>query len=61
LAVSLAVKRVLESRLVHVSPFDPTPCIVASGVLIVSAALGCVIPARGAIRVDPIVALRHEQ
>jgi predicted permease len=60
LAASLAVNRLLESMLVQVSPSDPITLIVASAALIVSGALGCLIPARRAMRVDPVVALRHE-
>jgi putative ABC transport system permease protein len=60
LAASLAVNRVLASLLVQVSPADPISLVVASAALAVSATLGCLIPARRAMRVDPIVALRHE-
>ncbi len=60
LAASLAVNRVLESMLVRVSPADPVTLVAVSAVLIFSAALGCWIPARRAMRVDPVVALRHE-
>jgi predicted permease len=60
LAASLAVNRVLESMLIRVSPSDPVTLSVASGVLIASAMLGCWIPARRAMRVDPVVALRHD-
>jgi predicted permease len=60
LAASLAVNRVLKAALVQVSPSDPVTLIVASAVLILAAALGCWIPARRAMRVDPVTALRHE-
>jgi putative ABC transport system permease protein len=60
LAASLAVNRVLKSALVHVSPTDPITLVVASAALILAATLGCLIPARRAMRVDPLVALRHE-
>ncbi len=60
LAASFAVNRVLESALVRVSPSDPISLVVSSAVLICSAMLGCLIPARRAMRVDPLVALRHE-
>ncbi len=60
LAASLAVNRLLQSMLVQVSPSDPVTLVVASAVLILSAALGCWIPARRAMRVDPVVALRNE-
>jgi ABC-type antimicrobial peptide transport system permease subunit len=60
LAASLAVNRVLKAALVQVSPSDPVTLIVASAVLILAAVLGCLIPARRAIRVDPVTALRHD-
>ncbi len=60
LIASLAVNRVLQSALVHVSPQDPISLTVASIVLVLAAVLGCLIPARRAMRVDPVVALRHE-
>jgi putative ABC transport system permease protein len=60
LAASFAVDRVLQSELIHVSPSDPLTLTVASAVLIVAAVLGCLIPARRAMRVDPMEALRHE-
>ena len=60
LVASLAVNRVLISMLVQVSPSDPLTLMVASGVLVLAAMLGCWIPAQRAMRVDPVVALRHE-
>jgi putative ABC transport system permease protein len=60
LAASLAVNRVLKAELVQVSPADPIALAVASAALVLSAALGCWIPARRAMRVDPVVALRYE-
>jgi len=60
LAASGLVNRLLASELVQVSPSDPVSLAVASAALIGSAVLGCLIPARRAMRVDPIVALRHE-
>ena len=60
LAGSLAVNRLLKAELVQVSPTDPITLIIASAALILAAMLGCLIPARRAMRVDPIAALRHE-
>jgi ABC-type antimicrobial peptide transport system permease subunit len=60
LTASLAVNQLLKSMLVQVSPADPVTLLVASGALILAALLGCLIPARRAIRVDPVDALRHE-
>jgi putative ABC transport system permease protein len=58
LSASVGVNRLLESRLVEVSAFDPVTVAAASGVLVACAALGCVIPALRATRVDPAVVLR---
>jgi putative ABC transport system permease protein len=60
LAASFAVNRLLKAELVQISPSDPVTLGVASAVLILAATLGCVVPARRAMRVDPVVALRHE-
>jgi putative ABC transport system permease protein len=60
LAGALAVTPVLKSQLVQVSPTDPVTLVVSSAVLMVSATLGCWVPVRRAMRVDPVVALRCE-
>ena len=60
LPAALAVTPILKSQLVNISPTDPITLLVASGVLVLSATLGCWIPAHRAMRVGPAVALRHE-
>ncbi len=60
LVAALAVTPLLRTQLVGVSPADPLALVVASATLVASAALGCLIPARRAMRVDPMVALRHD-
>jgi ABC-type antimicrobial peptide transport system permease subunit len=60
IAAAIGVTRVLQGVLVQVSPSDPTTLIVVTLVLSMAAMLGCAIPARRAIRVDPVEALRHE-
>jgi putative ABC transport system permease protein len=56
---SLGLNRLLQSQLVQVSAADPLTYGVALLVLIASAALGCWIPARRAMRLDPLIALRQ--
>jgi putative ABC transport system permease protein len=60
LLASIAVNRSLESQLLRVSPYDPLTLMVSSIILVLAATVGCLIPARRAIRVDPVVALRHD-
>jgi predicted permease len=50
----------LRSMLFGVNPEDPRTMIVACLVLIIAAALAAYLPARRAMRVDPMVALRYE-
>jgi len=57
---SLAVTQVLTSLLFDVTPHDPWTLAGVAGVLMVVAAAACYAPARRAMRVDPIVALRHQ-
>jgi putative ABC transport system permease protein len=56
---AFGVTRVLKAILVQVAPADPMTFATASGVLAIAATFGCWIPARRAMRADPMVALRH--
>ncbi len=60
LGASFAVTRVLKSELIQVSPSDPLTLVGASSMLVLAGVLACWVPARRAMRVDPLVALRHE-
>ena len=59
-AASLATNRLLASQLWNTSPNDPVTFAVATVVIVAIGALACWIPARRAVRVEPMVALRHE-
>ncbi len=60
LALSFATNRVLASQLSNVSPHDPLTLAGATILVSLIALLACYIPARRAIRVEPITALREE-
>jgi len=60
LAASIAAARVLRSQLWHVSPHDPVALVSVVVLLLSVGFLACWVPARRAMRVDPIVALRYE-
>ncbi len=60
LAASLALTRILASQLFAVSALDPLTFLTVALVLIAVAIAACYIPARRAMSVDPVVALRHE-
>jgi putative ABC transport system permease protein len=55
-----AATRTMSSFLYGVRPGDPLTFVAVSILLATIALLACYLPARRAMRVDPVVALRHE-
>lgn len=60
LAASLALTRTIASLLYEVSATDITTFACVAGIVIVVAVLASYIPARRALKVDPMIALRYE-
>jgi putative ABC transport system permease protein len=60
LAGALALTRVLRSLLFEVTPTDPATLLTVSCLLLIVSAFALAVPARRAMGVDPMVALRHE-
>ena len=59
-ALAIGVTRYLSSLLFGVRPTDPITFTAVTLLLLLVALAACYIPARRAMRVDPMVALRHE-
>jgi len=60
LLAALALTRVMGSLLYEIKPGDPATYAVVSGLLLVVGLLACWLPARRAIKVEPMEALRYE-
>ena len=60
LPAALALTGLMRSLLFEVSPADPVTYVAASAGLILAALLGSYLPARKAIKIDPVNALRAE-
>jgi putative ABC transport system permease protein len=57
---ALALSQVLRSVLVHISPADPMTFAAVTGIASVVTLAACLLPARRAARLDPVVALRAD-
>jgi putative ABC transport system permease protein len=60
LTVSLGVTRVIASQIWGISPHDPLTITGVVVVMALAASAACYFPARRAMNVDPMVALRYE-
>jgi putative ABC transport system permease protein len=60
IAGAIALTRLMTSLLFEVKPADPESFAVVAIVLAIVALAACYLPTRRAMRVDPMVALRHE-
>jgi predicted permease len=55
-----ALSQILRRQLYGISNLDPVTYVAAIGLFAIAAALAALLPARRALRLDPVLALRHE-
>ena len=60
LAASAGALRLIQSMLYGTRPLDPAIFVAVAAILLVVAALACLVPAWSASRIDPMQALRTE-
>jgi putative ABC transport system permease protein len=59
-ALAFMITRFLGSLLFDVRPVDPVTFVCVASLLMLVSLSACYLPARRAMRVDPVVALRYE-
>ena len=57
---ALVLSRLIQGMLFGVRPFDPASYAATATLLLAIAACACYVPARRAMRVDPVTAIRQE-
>ena len=60
LPASLGATRLLREQLWEVPPYDPLTIVLATALMLAVALLACLVPARRALRIEPVAALRQE-
>jgi putative ABC transport system permease protein len=60
LPAAMALGAIAQFRLVEIEPTDPVTMVAITVLVIVIALISCVVPARKASKVDPVIALRAE-
>lgn len=60
LAAAFGLTRLMRTLLFNISPGDPTTFALVAVALTIIALLACLIPARRAMKVDPMISLRYE-